>query len=59
MFLYLILFPIDVRPKKGVSCFQRSFLSFFAQIDINPQKMCDEAVDECLAAVKRFSDWLV
>ena len=59
-FLYLILFLIGINLRKCetvVSVY--SFLIVYCPVKYKTQKICDEAVDDCLAALKFIPDRFV
>ena len=61
------MFPIDIRLKKCVKelfsktllCYKDPFMLIYCPDRYKTQKMCDKAVDDCLAAVKFIPDWFV
>ena len=60
-FLHLILFLISIKLKKCVNKFflKILFLILFSPDKYETQRKCDEAVDDCLAALKFIPDWFV
>ena len=60
--LYVILFLIGTKLKK---CVTELFLKIIFDIFVyypekyKTQRMCDEAIDDCLAALKFIPDWFV
>ena len=58
VFLYSILFLIGIKHKKCVSVASEDpFLIAYCLDKYKTQRMCDKAVDDCLAAVKLVHDW--
>ena len=57
-FLYLILFLINIKLKKYVTYLflYILFLIVYCLDKYKTQKICDEAVDDCLAALKFIPD---
>ena len=60
-FLYLLLFLIDIKPKKCMTelFLKIPFLIVYCPDKYKTQKMCDEALDDCLAALKLVPHWFV
>ena len=59
-FLYLILFPISLKLKKCLRVkYEDPFLILYCPYIYKTQKTCNEAVDNCLEALKFIPDWFV
>ena len=56
VFLYMIIFFINIKLKKYVTWF---FVSFFNIDKYKTKRMCDKAVDDSLAALKLIPDRFV
>ena len=60
IFLHLFIFLIDIKLKKFVTvALKDSFLIVYCPEKYINQNVCDEAVADCLAALKFVADWLV
>ena len=60
VFLHLFKFLIDIKLTKHVTVIYEDSLSIFYCPDkCKTQRMCDEAVANCLAALKLIPDWFV
>ena len=61
VFLHLFLFLIDIKLKKYLTEFFLMILlcQYISLIVCKTQRICDEAVADCLAALKFIPDWFV
>ena len=58
--LYLLIFLIHIKPQKSMTdLFLKILFQLYVLDQYKAQQICDEAVDDCLAALKFVPDWFV